>query len=224
LRPAETREHQRVVGHGCFDESVTARRSCRGKGDGILMIHSHPFILSSLRAHTVRPGVGCHGCRRRQPRRTSVAAPDPLGELAVPGENLTRIEAQERRSLIDTESYEISLDLTKGAEVFGSRSVVRFSAKPGSFTFIDLIAQEVREISLNGEQLDPSEVFADSRIALADLQAENVLVVDADCLYTNTGEGLHRFVDPVDGEVYLYSQFEVPDSRRMFAVFEQPDL
>lgn len=142
----------------------------------------------------------------------------------MPGENLTRIEAQERRDIIDTQSYEVSLDLTKGAEVFGSRSVVRFTATPESLTFIDLIARDVREISLNGEQLDPDEVFADSRIALAGLQAENVLVVDADCEYTNTGEGLHRFVDPVDGEVYLYSQFEVPDSRRVFAVFEQPDL
>ncbi|MDF2559974.1 MAG: aminopeptidase [Microbacterium sp.] len=142
----------------------------------------------------------------------------------MPGENLTRIEAQERRDVIDTQSYEVALDLTKGAEIFGSRSVVRFTATPESFTFIDLIARDVREISLNGEQLDPNEVFADSRIALSGLQAENVLVVDADCLYTNTGEGLHRFVDPVDGEVYLYSQFEVPDSRRVFAVFEQPDL
>ncbi|MCI1018005.1 aminopeptidase N [Microbacterium sp. C5A9] len=142
----------------------------------------------------------------------------------MPGENLTRLEAQERRDVIDTQSYEVSLDLTKGAEVFGSRSVVRFTATPDGVTFIDLIAREVREISLNGEQLDPDEVFADSRIALSGLQAENVLVVDADCEYTNTGEGLHRFVDPVDGEVYLYSQFEVPDSRRVFAVFEQPDL
>ncbi|MFJ2552553.1 aminopeptidase N [Microbacterium sp. NPDC087591] len=142
----------------------------------------------------------------------------------MPGENLTRVEAQERRDVIDTQSYEVALDLTKGSEVFGSRSVVRFTATPESFTFIDLIAREVREISLNGEQLDPNEVFADSRIALDGLQAENVLVVDADCLYTNTGEGLHRFVDPVDDEVYLYSQFEVPDSRRVFAVFEQPDL
>ncbi|WP_309104566.1 aminopeptidase N [Microbacterium sp.] len=142
----------------------------------------------------------------------------------MPGENLTRIEAQERRDVIDTQSYEVALDLTKGAEVFGSRSVVRFTATPESFSFIDLIARDVREISLNGEQLDPQEVFADSRIALSGLQAENVLVVDADCEYTNTGEGLHRFVDPVDDEVYLYSQFEVPDSRRVFAVFEQPDL
>ncbi len=142
----------------------------------------------------------------------------------MPGENLTRIEAQERRAVIDTQSYEIALDLTKGDEVFGSRSVVRFTATPGSSTFIDLIAREVREITLNGEPLNPNDIFADARIELSGLEAENELIVDADCLYTNTGEGLHRFVDPVDGEVYLYSQFEVPDSRRVFAVFEQPDL
>ncbi|WP_374978204.1 aminopeptidase N [Microbacterium trichothecenolyticum] len=142
----------------------------------------------------------------------------------MPGENLTRIEAQERRAIVDTQSYEIALDLTKGAEVFGSRSVVRFTATPGAATFIDLIARDVREITLNGRSIDPATAFADSRVALDDLAADNELVIDADCLYTNTGEGLHRFVDPVDGEVYLYSQFEVPDSRRVFAVFEQPDL
>ncbi|MBN9214563.1 MAG: aminopeptidase N [Microbacterium sp. SCN 70-200] len=142
----------------------------------------------------------------------------------MPGENLTRIEAQERRAIVDTQSYDVALDLTKGAEVFGSRTVVRFTAAAGASTFIDLIAGEVREITLNGRSLDAATVFADSRIALDDLAETNELVVDADCLYTNTGEGLHRFVDPVDGEVYLYSQFEVPDSRRVFAVFEQPDL
>ena len=142
----------------------------------------------------------------------------------MPGENLTRIEAQERRAIVDTQSYEVVLDLMKGAEIFGSRTVVRFTATPGAATFIDLIARDVREITLNGRSIDPAAAFADSRIALDDLAADNELVIEADCLYTNTGEGLHRFVDPVDGEVYLYSQFEVPDSRRVFAVFEQPDL
>lgn len=147
----------------------------------------------------------------------------------MPGENLTRIEAQERRAIVDPTagagiSYAVTLDLNRGAEVFGSRTVVRFGAADGASTFIDLIASQVREISLNGRAIDPAEAFADSRIALTGLAAENELVVDADCLYTNSGEGLHRFVDPVDGEVYLYSQFEVPDSRRVFAVFEQPDL
>ncbi|MCT9820257.1 aminopeptidase N [Microbacterium sp. W1N] len=142
----------------------------------------------------------------------------------MPGENLTRIEAQERRAIVDTDAYDIALDLTKGAEVFRSRTVIRFSATAGASTFIDLIARDVHEITLNGVALDPAAVFADSRIALEGLAESNELIVDADCLYTNTGEGLHRFVDPVDGEVYLYSQFEVPDSRRVFAVFEQPDL
>ncbi|MFT4052601.1 MAG: aminopeptidase N [Microbacterium sp.] len=142
----------------------------------------------------------------------------------MPGQNLTRAEAQERRAIVSTESYRIALDLTKGGELFGSRTVVRFAATEGASTFIDLIAREVREITLNGEPIDPATAYADSRIALDGLAANNELVVDADCLYTNTGEGLHRFVDPVDGEAYLYSQFEVPDSRRVFAVFEQPDL
>jgi aminopeptidase N len=141
----------------------------------------------------------------------------------VPGENLTRIEAQERRAVVDTESYEIALDLTTGAELFRSTSTIRFAATEGASTFVDLIAERVHRITLNGVDIDVS-AFADSRILLENLAAQNVLIVDADARYTNSGEGLHRFVDPVDGEVYLYSQFEVPDARRVFAVFEQPDL
>jgi len=142
----------------------------------------------------------------------------------VPGENLTRIEAQERKAVVDVQSYDVQLDLTRGAETFGSTTTVRFTATPGASTFIDAITRTVHSVTLNGAALDVGAVNDGVRIRLEGLQAENELVVVADALYTNTGEGLHRFVDPVDDEVYLYSQFEVPDSRRMFAVFEQPDL
>ncbi|WP_154793373.1 aminopeptidase N [Occultella kanbiaonis] len=142
----------------------------------------------------------------------------------MPGENLTRVEAQERAALLSVSSYEVAIDLTRGAEVFGSATTVRFAATAGASTFIDLIAPVVHEVVLNGVALDPAEVFADSRITLTGLAAENELRVVADGAYMNTGEGLHRFVDPVDDEVYLYTQFEVADTRRMFAVFEQPDL
>jgi aminopeptidase N len=142
----------------------------------------------------------------------------------VPGENLTRIEAQGRKAILDVASYEVVLDLTTGDRTFGSTTTVTFSATPGSSTFIDAITDSVHAIILNGDDLDPNVVSDGVRIQLDNLKAENVLVVEAHAAYTNTGEGLHRFVDPVDGEVYLYSQFEVPDSRRVFAVFEQPDL
>lgn len=142
----------------------------------------------------------------------------------MPGENLTRVEAALRATTVRTSAYEVALDLTQGEELFRTETTVRFTATAGAATFIDAISETVHSISLNGTSLDPSEVFADSRIQLPGLEAENVLTIVSDQRYTNTGEGLHRFVDPADGEVYLYSQFEVPDSRRMFPVFEQPDL
>ena len=142
----------------------------------------------------------------------------------MPGENLTRKEAIERANIVDVQSYEVEIDLTQGGELFGSTTRVRFSAKEDSSTFIDAITGAVHSVVLNGEVLDPAKVSDGIRIQLPSLAKENELVVVAQGKYTNTGEGLHRFVDPVDQEVYLYTQFEVPDSRRMFAVFEQPDL
>ncbi|WP_129338493.1 aminopeptidase N [Cellulomonas endophytica] len=142
----------------------------------------------------------------------------------MPGENLTRAEARERASVVRTESYAVELDLTTSPKTFASRTTLRFGATPGASTFVDLIAPAVHEVVLNGRSLDPAEVFRDARIRLDDLAEDNTLLVVAECDYMHTGEGLHRFVDPVDDEVYLYSQFEVADSRRVFAVFEQPDL
>jgi aminopeptidase N len=141
----------------------------------------------------------------------------------VPGQNLTREEARTRAAL-EVIGYDVTLDLTIGPTTFRSTTVVTFDAPAGTDTFIDLIAPTVHEVVLNGAALDVTDVVANARIALAGLSAHNELRVVADCAYMNTGEGLHRFVDPVDDEVYLYSQFEVADSRRVFAVFEQPDL
>ncbi|QJT01728.1 aminopeptidase N [Streptomyces asoensis] len=146
----------------------------------------------------------------------------------MPGTNLTREEAQQRAKLLTVDSYEIDLDLSGAQEGGTYRSVttVRFEvAERDAESFIDLVAPTVHEVTLNGDTLDAAGLFKDSRIALPGLlEGRNVLRVVADCAYTNTGEGLHRFVDPVDEQAYLYTQFEVPDARRVFASFEQPDL
>ena len=144
----------------------------------------------------------------------------------MPGKNLTREEARERADLLSVAAYDVALDLTTGPTTFRTRSSVTFdSSVDGASTFIDLIAASVEQISLNGESLDPATHFDGVRIQLPALKAgQNELTIDATGVYMNTGEGLHRFVDPVDDEVYLYTQFEVADCRRMFAVFDQPDL
>ncbi len=140
----------------------------------------------------------------------------------MPGENLTRREAADRAAVVTTSTYDVVLDL-RGETTFGSTTTIRFAATEGATTFVDLLAESVHRITLNGAQV-PTSAFDGARIGLDGLAADNELVVEATCRFMNTGEGLHRFVDPVDGEVYLYSQFEVADSRRVFAVFEQPDL
>ncbi|MFI9718245.1 aminopeptidase N [Streptomyces sp. NPDC052396] len=150
----------------------------------------------------------------------------------MPGENLTREEARQRAALLTVDAYDVALDLrsavgeAKGEpRTFRSVTTIRFRcAEPGAASFADLLAPSVTSATLNGRELDPAAVFDGSRIALTDLEADNVLVVDAQCAYSRTGEGMHRFVDPEDGEVYLYTQYEPADARRVFANFEQPDL
>ncbi len=142
----------------------------------------------------------------------------------MPGTNLTRAEAAERAALLQVNAYAVELDLTTGEETFSSTTTITFTATDGAKTFVDLVDAVIENLALNGVELDPQTAYADSRIALADLAAENTLVVRAELPYSHSGEGLHRFVDPVDDKVYIYSQFEVPDARRVFATFEQPDL
>ena len=150
----------------------------------------------------------------------------------MPGENLSRDEARERAELLTVDGYEVSLDLRSAVgesadavRTFRSVTTIRFRRTgTGSATFVDLIAPAVTSVELNGRALDPAVVFDGARITLDSLADENVLVVDAQCAYSRTGEGMHRFVDPEDGEVYLYTQYEPADSRRVHANFEQPDL
>jgi aminopeptidase N len=138
--------------------------------------------------------------------------------------NLTRDEAATRSALITVSSYQVDLDLSGDDVTFGSVSVIRFGcAAPGSSTFVDLTAPTVREMILNDAPVSP-DAFDGDRITLTGLAADNVLRVSADCAYSHSGEGLHRFADPVDGRVYLYSDLETFDAHRVYACFDQPDM
>jgi aminopeptidase N len=150
--------------------------------------------------------------------------------VTVAAPNLTREQAEQRAELLEVQSYVIELDLTNGSggpgeKTFRSTTTVRFRAQQaGVASWIDLVAERAERAVLNGIELDLLHYREDKGIELPDLAEENELLVEADCRYMNTGEGLHRFEDPVDGSVYLYSQFETADAKRMFACFDQPDL
>jgi len=143
----------------------------------------------------------------------------------MPVAEITASQTRERARLLHVDDYDITLDLTRGAEVFGSTSVIRFGCRqPGASTYADLVARTVQEITLNGVAIDPAEAYADGRIALTGLAERNELRVVADCAYASTGAGLARSVDSSDGKVYLYTSFEPAEARGVYANFEQPDL
>ncbi len=144
--------------------------------------------------------------------------------LPVAHPALRRDEAAERADLLDVQDYDIELDLTGSETTFASTTTVTFRCRmPGARTWIDLIAPNVTSATLNGVPIDTSG-YTGQRLPLPPLADENTLVVVADCAYSRTGEGLHRLVDPVDDEVYVYSQFEMADAQRVYACFDQPDL
>ena len=70
---------------------------------------------------------------------------------------ITRGETAERARLPQVESYDVELDLTQDGDVFGSRCRIRFDCtEPGAATYVDLIAESVREITLNGTPINPA--------------------------------------------------------------------
>ena len=142
----------------------------------------------------------------------------------MPGNNLSRAEAADRSAHLKVHHYEVTLDVTTGEETFYSKSKVSFScSKPGYSTFIDAVGKRLISATLNGKSISASE-FTGQSLFLKDLQAENELVVEVEAIYSKTGEGLQRSVDPVDNEVYLYSQGETAFIRNMYPCFDQPDL
>src|SRR5690606_39291850 len=120
--------------------------------------------------------------------------------VPVPAPNLTREQAQQRAGLLSVSTYDIELDLTDGRGgpgegTFGSKTTIRFSARrPGQSSWVDIVAEGVREATLNGRQLDVSAYTEDEGIAMPYLPADNEPVVNSDWRYMNSGEGLHRLI------------------------------
>ncbi|PSK63726.1 Aminopeptidase N [Micromonospora sp. MH33] len=137
--------------------------------------------------------------------------------------SLSRVEATARGALITVESYQVDLDLTGDAERFRSTVTIRFRATPGAETFAEVKPHRLLGVRLNDRDLDPA-LLEDNRLPLTGLAATNTLTVSAEMAYSNTGEGVHRFVDPADGETYLYAMSFLDDVQRIFAAFDQPDL
>ncbi|MEV8025616.1 aminopeptidase N [Microbacterium sp. NPDC080220] len=140
-------------------------------------------------------------------------------------ENLSREDAAARASVVTLETIEVDLDVRSASdparEDFETQSILRFDAAT-SETWVDFLGASVDEVEINGETRKVD--WDGARIRLTGLAERNTVRIRARGRYSRSGEGLHRFTDPVDGAVYLYTQYEPADSRRVYPCFEQPDL
>lgn len=139
--------------------------------------------------------------------------------------NLSREATAARASAITLDTAEVEIDVRRARdlseETFPTTSTLTFQSTTGT-TWIDFLGEAVDEVVVNGER--QAVDWDGARIRLTGLGERNVVTVSARARYSTSGEGLHRFRDPVDDEVYLYTQYEPADCRRVYPCFEQPDL
>ncbi|WP_084074907.1 aminopeptidase N [Demequina sp. NBRC 110052] len=138
--------------------------------------------------------------------------------------NLTKSEAAERAAVISDVAYEVALDFTLPGDAFASRTRLTFTAPDAADTFLDVVAEDVTRVAVDGVERDPAAVVSDGRLTLTGLTGRTTVEVEATFAYRTDGQGVHRFVDPETGETYLYTQFAANDARRAFACFDQPDI
>ncbi|MBZ5739709.1 aminopeptidase N [Nocardioides mangrovi] len=136
--------------------------------------------------------------------------------------SLTLDEARERAAQLTEVAYAVDLDLTD-AETFGSRTLVRFRSA-SSQTFLELTGAVEIEVRVNGAAADAT--YDGSRIRLNHLATDGVneVEVDARLPYVTDGDGMHRTVDPADGEAYVGAYLGMDIAHKVYACFDQNDL
>ena len=224
LRPVPDRAH--IAARFAVSSVPDSQTMAVQAGTRVLVVDHSGAVQPEL--PTVPDIHGKPANRRKQPSRTLATVRESAhtnGGMSCPVPTSPRTRRPSAPRCCAWSRTPIDLDLSTTGDTYPSVTTIRFTAREAAAeSFVDLIAPAVREVVLNGRALDPAAVYADGRIALTNLAADNELRVVADCAYMNTGEGLHRSVDPADGRTYLYTNFEMPDARRVFASFEQPDL
>jgi aminopeptidase N len=138
-------------------------------------------------------------------------APAPTTDL------LTRAEAAGRAARVGPIAYDLALQLSAEHTTYRGEARITFPVRGTEDLFLDFRGGSIEQLEVNGTLVDRPE-RPGARIVLPGglLEPETSVRVVYRNDYDRGGDGFHRFVDPVDGEVYLYSNFEPFGAHRLF--------
>ncbi|MDF3822870.1 aminopeptidase N, partial [Leptospira sp. 96542] len=143
-----------------------------------------------------------------------------------PAYHLTQKEAEDRFYQLENIKYDLDIHLTTNKSFKGNLNL-SFDSKKSKNIRLDYYKGIIHSSILNGENITSEIIYKDGVIILPESLIQigpNNLVLEFETDYSKTGNGLHKFTDPDDKEIYLYSQFEAYHANKMFPCFDQPDL
>jgi len=142
-------------------------------------------------------------------------------------ESLEATYAEMRAKQVSNVSYNLSVTIDNKSENFSGSTQLTFDLAKNNQNdlTIDFDEGTVNSLKINGKEAKFSYEKWFITIPASELAAgEQTITIDYQRPYSTDGSGFHRFVDPKNGEVYLYTDFEPYDANRLFPHFDQPDL
>lgn len=175
-------------------------------------------------------------------------------DFLVPNLPLFHDEAKARKKLLKDVSYDLKLNLIKPGSMFQGKVTVKFSLKyeysndwrkENAFEeslkkdlFLDFHGEGIKELVINDRVIPHEEIaFSKHRIFLGQCMPEyrkplqyfkssapNVVHITFENSYVTNSAGLHKYTDPTDKQVYIYSHLEPFNCHRWFPCFDQPSI